>query len=250
MAKRYKKSKKSIQSKLPKSNKNRTYKGGVRRAKRISETQAQKRQSKLSAKEKAQEINDIFKNKELPRSHKWKYNPFLAELVQGMLPSDQSIFDIEAGDKTSFFKVDNKYDGDIQKLFEHIKFTKIPATADEKLLAKITQAPQDYEEKMLQAQNQAFQTNLKNLKMNNQVFMTLEYIMNTSAAWNVASQTALDSDQVQKNWQELYTAVQRAKDTGDGQFLDEIVRDIENEADFDSIIAKVDSYLVGLMKGE
>lgn len=212
-----------------------------------TEKQQAKLQRKINAKEKAARINDVFKSS-LPRSHKWKYNPWLAELVQSTLPPGTSVFDIRKGDKNKYFEVDRNYDGDVQKLFEHIKFKTVPQTGVDVAVEKIINAPEDYEEKMNKAQSRAFATNLKNLNMTGDIYFALEDIMNTSAAWNIAAQNAFDSDQVQHNWQMLFDTVTQAKETGNSQLFDEILRDIENEVDLQHIIDKVNKFIKDKIK--
>lgn len=197
----------------------------------------------------------------------------LNKMLKSAKPSSQLASDIQR----MIFKFDNgelklkdgveidaSYDPNKDwTISQHIKFTKPLDVADIKFLlghANVTPEAQEVFEadsahrtymsnimnSRLQPDGTVLPSPLKNLSQ--ATINTLESIMNTSQAWNVAKKNAKDSEQVQENWTKLFGALDDVKDDQDD--FDTIVTMIENEESFSSILDKVDEILTSAMKGE
>jgi len=172
----------------------------------------------------------------------------LASDIQRMIFTmhDDGSYDIRDG-----VEIDSSYDPDKSwTISQHIKFTK-PLSVDEiKFLlghANVTPEAQDIYER--DSAHRTYMSNINNTLQNltPETIATLEAVMNTSQAWNIAKKDAKDSEQVQENWTRLFNALDDAKDE-DG--FDELISMIENEESFSSILAKADEIITNAMKGE
>ena len=173
----------------------------------------------------------------------------LASDIQRMIFTmhDDGSYDIRDG-----VEIDSSYDPDKSwTISQHIKFTK-PLSVDEiKFLlghANVTPEAQDIYER--DSAHRTYMSNINNTLQNltPETIATLEAVMNTSQAWNIAKKDAKDSEQVQENWTRLFNALDDAKDDEDG--FDELISMIENEESFSSILAKADEIITNAMKGE
>lgn len=78
---------------------------------------------------------------------------------------------------------------------------------------------------------------------------TLESIMNTSEAWNIAKKDAKPSgqdDDVQDRWGKLYKAASDIKNTNNQDAFDEVKTMIDNEEDFDKILKYVNDTITAM----
>ena len=128
------------------------------------------------------------------------------------------------------YVIDDEFDGDMNKLFQHVKFKDIPDNPTvNKIIDRIEEdphmSPQQYSDYEKQYRSQAYNTLATRLNLNN--FEALEQIMNSSPAWQLAKRSALDSDQVLERWQELYDVMDEAQRTDTGIF-DWAIQQIEN----------------------
>ena len=80
---------------------------------------------------------------------------------------------------------------------------------------------------------------------------TLESIMNTSEAWNIAKKDAKPSgqeDDIQDRWGKLYKAASDIKNTNDQNAYDTVKTMIDNEEDFDKILKYVNDTITAMQK--
>lgn len=173
---------------------------------------------------------------------------YLAPIVMKLFGKNHVI---EPGEKTEYYKVDENYTGDINELFRYIKFFKLPDDSPvQSYKGLIEEDPhasvKQYAQFKKEWADKAYLTNVKNLKLTQAE--DLAFIMNTSAAWHIASRSAYDSNQVQERWQTLYDSVQKAYNSGDQSIFDKVLAMIENEKSLNSIINKVDDMIYNLLK--
>ena len=208
---------------------------------------------KGTPKQMTDKLNKMLKNAK-PSSQ-------LASDIQRMIFTmhDDGSYDIRDG-----VEIDSSYDPNKSwTISQHIKFTK-PITVNEiKFLlghANVTPEAQDIYEK--DSAHRTYMSNINNMRrqpdgtyqksplqnLTPEAIATLEAVMNTSQAWNIAKKNAKDSEQVQENWTRLFNALDDAKDDEDG--FDELISMIENEESFSSILAKADEIITNAMKGE
>lgn len=158
---------------------------------------------------------------------------------------------IQPEEKTDYYEVDENYTGDINELFRYIKFFKLtddsPVQSYKDLIEEDPHASvKQYAEFKKKWADKSYNTNTKNLNLTQAE--DLAFIMNTSAAWHIASRSAYDSNQVQERWQTLYDSVQKAYNSGDQTIFDKVLAMIENEKSLNSIINKVDDMIYNLLK--
>lgn len=208
---------------------------------------------KGTPKQMTDKLNKMLKNAK-PSSQ-------LASDIQRMIFTmhDDGSYDIRDG-----VEIDSSYDPSKDwSISQHIKFTK-PLSVDViKFLlghANVTPEAQDIYEK--DSAHRTYMSNINNMRrqpdgtyqksplqnLTPEAIATLEVVMNTSQAWNIAKKNAKDSEQVQENWTRLFNALDDAKDDEDG--FDELISMIENEESFSNILAKADDIITNAMKGE
>lgn len=168
-------------------------------------------------------------------------------------------------------EIDSSYDPSKDwTISQHIKFTK-PLSVDEiKFLlghANVTPEAQDVYErdsahrtymsniynKRKQKDGTYIDSPLKNLSQ--ETIDTLESVMNTSQAWNIAKRGMKYEDgkkdgRIQDRWTKLFKALDDIQNTNDEDGFDELVSMIENEESFSTIMAKADEIITNAMKGE
>lgn len=137
---------------------------------------------------------------------------------------------LKPGYENEYYSIDNTFDGDLNKLFQHVSFKKLPDDdITQRDVTKIEQdphmSPQQYSQYEQQYRSQAYKTLATRLNLSN--FEILEQIMNSSPAWQIAKRGAMESDQTLERWQELYETMNRAQETDSGIF-DWAIQQIEN----------------------
>ena len=160
---------------------------------------------------------------------------------------------IQPREKTEYYKVDENYTGDVNELFRYITFYKLPDDAPVQSYTQLIEddphaSVQQYEQFKKEWADKSYATNTKNLTLTQAE--DLAFIMNTSAAWHIATRSAYDSEQALERWQTLYDAVQKAYNSGDNRIFDKVLQMIENEKSINSIINKVDDMIYSMMKGK
>lgn len=186
------------------------------------------KQAKPSGEQRAKKLNEEFDYAEtILKAGSDKIarylDPLLRDLSGGQTPT--------AGMSNKYFEIDDEYDGDPFKLFQHVKFKEIPETdiKANQYIDKLEQDPhmsqQQYEDYSKQYHSQAYNTLASRLNLSN--FEALEQIMNSSPAWQIAKRGAMDSNQVLERWQELYSVMNEAQQNDTGIF-DWAIQQIEN----------------------
>lgn len=143
---------------------------------------------------------------------------------------------------------DNEYYtiyGDVEnknKLYENVRFNELPADDMkvqqyvEKILELDWSSYENYADRYYDIQHNIYTSNITNEKFEDVVdtryIETLESLMNTSAAWHIATRNAPDSEQAQSNWVDLYNAASIAQRNGNEDVIRQLIR---NEVDLDTI---------------
>lgn len=189
------------------------------------------------------------------------------------------IYSLKPGEDNEWFTIDKKYDPKKPyTLNQHITFKKFDIdwdnpkdNDDREFLDKVYMNPYvSNEAKEIfneDVSRRSYATLLNNImdenddisKMGWQTAITLESIMNTSMAWNIAKSDALDSDQVKDNWTDLYVAVASIDKKSDyviddnkviRNCYDYVIQMIQNEEDLETILDVVDNRIEQSMKGD
>ena len=163
---------------------------------------------------------------------------------------------ISANENNQYFSVDSSYDGDVNKLFQHVTFKKIPddmtdvtSYFDQIESVKGTHlSPGSYEQFSKDWHSKSYNTLAQNLTLSN--YEILEEIMNSSPAWSIAKRNAMDSEQVLDRWLELYEVMNHAQQTDTGIF-DWAVQQIENgKHGLDWLINAIDDEISLMLAGK
>lgn len=160
----------------------------------------------------------------------------------------------ETGHPEKYYIVDEDYDPDKPaELFQHIKFKEIPLSAESEALKEAIlelkwSDKAKYLEEIEQITHGAYDKNVSKLKneysMN--TIVALENIMNSSAAWHIASRDTDDSEQVKSRWEELFRKATDAYDN-DFQLFYDVLNMIEHERSFEEIIDYVDREIMNMI---
>lgn len=179
-------------------------------------------------KQLAKKLNDEFDYAEtILKAGSDKIAKYLDPMLRNLTGGEP----LKAGMSNKYFEIDDDYDGDPFKLFQHVKFKEIPQSdvKVQQYLKKIEEdphmSPQQYDEYTKQYHSKAYQTLAGRLKLDN--FEVLEQIMNSTPAWQIAKRSAMDSEQVLERWQELYDSMNQAQQADEGLF-DWAIQQIEN----------------------
>lgn len=199
-------------------------------AKKYSKQQ-KKRQPKTPAKSTAQQRADKLNGEfDYAETILKAGSSEIAKYLEPMMWNLTGKRKIEAGDSNQYFSVDDTYDGDPNKLFQHVTFKQLPDNnVVNKYLDKIESdphmSPTQYEDYSAKWHSQSYNTLANRLNLQN--FDVLEQIMNSSPAWQIAKRGALDSEQTLDRWLDLYDVMNEAQNTDDGLF-DWAIQQIEN----------------------
>lgn len=203
----------------------------------------------------AEEVNSALDyaslNREYLKALAMAITPILKQLVGDLnyIP--------RKNDNTDFFVIDNDYSGDLQQLFAHVRFKNLPKTEGtavfiEDILNSPWSTPEALEEYENQWRYKSYLTNLKDKRLDDislEMKESLENIMNSSAAWELAKKGAPGSTQTQSNWIDIYHQLDRTKELSDKSIFDEVVRRIINsEGTTNSLTSYVDEAIIKLMK--
>lgn len=224
-----------------------------RQEKKIARQKFKQREQERRSKELKQYLDASELNKSL--EHASSVLKGSSDIANYLAPILQELYGenhiIEPGETTEYYKVDENYTGDINELFRYITFYKLPDDFNvQSYKERIEDDPHTSAEKYAAFKkdwmNKSYSTNTSNLTLTQAE--DLAFIMNTSAAWHIASRAAYDSEQALERWQTLYNAVQKAYNSGDQTIFDKIVQMIENEKTINSIINKVDDLIYKMLK--
>lgn len=162
----------------------------------------------------------------------------------------------QSGDDNKYYSIDSDWNGRNDTLFEHIKFKNVSLRGRENPLFMAQNIQELYErtpylKEELQERfeegwkNSSYYKNLKSVKddMNKKYGVDIsidelaafKYIMDTSAAWNIAKRNAADSKQVKRNWEELTKLVMNVAKVGSDSDFDTVKTMIDNEEDLEDI---------------
>jgi len=155
------------------------------------------------------------------------------------------------------FTIDVDFDGNLNNLFKYIHFKNIPPEVSDSYIENIIglewSTPEAYNNHVQEINSKIYESNLagQGLDITAPYYMMLESVMQSSAAWHIAQRNAPDSDQVKKNWLDLYSAGMEASDLSNSnpEIWDKFVQMIENETDMNTIINEVDKAITAAMKG-
>lgn len=155
------------------------------------------------------------------------------------------------GMDNEFFTIDSTYDPKKDyELSKHIKFKKISVDEAREILKNPFtnyNANEEYRKITPYVSNIQSSKYLSNMSM--KTIMDLDYIMNTSYAWNIAKRGAYDSKQVKSKWVRLFKHVEDVYRT-DKDGLSKLITMIENEESFETIIQEANSIIKNAMKGD
>lgn len=158
------------------------------------------------------------------------------------------------GLETANFKIDNTFDpSKPYELSKHIQFKTMTQDIAKEIMQTPFASAEGYEAFAENAAHRGYMKNVKKLTSNNltpEQIDSLETIMNSSQAWNIAKKNAYDSNQSVMNWSMLYNQVANAKNELDGSDFDKILTLLENEASMGQITRVVDEMLISYQKGE
>ena len=148
----------------------------------------------------------------------------------------------QPGDENQYFKIDEEYDPNkMTELFKHIEFKNLPDNQDiEYRVEAIENLPWSSEENLQKHKEDiARRSYLSNIasadRIDYYIVDTLEAIMNSSAAWRVASRDVYPSDQAKDQWTTLYKCMSTAY-KNDSKLFDRMYQMIMNEDDFQEIL--------------
>ena len=213
-------------------------------------------------KERAEQFNEELQHAaSILKAGSEKIQLHLYPLLQELAGTD----DINAWKQgNEYFQVDPSYDGNKYTLFQHVTFNKIPNTSKInrrlKMLEKdphmTSEQYEKFTDKWREKQEKSLKRNLRGImrerprkdKVVLKNYETLIEIMNSSAAWNMATTNPYDSNQNLENWIELYDALNDAYNNDESLF-DEIISDIENgKLSIEDIVKKVDAKIKTMRK--
>lgn len=167
-------------------------------------------------------------------------------------------YEAKAGDSNQYFEIDESYTGKETELFKYIKFKNLPESdkidrLTERILSDDLASPENYQAAQDKIHRQSYDTFTENNQLDvldGPKSQVLYDIMNSSSAWNIAKQNALDSDQVAENWAVLHLYAEDAvknMNPDDTNLFNEIIQKIENEEDIDKIIDFLDKEIYKML---
>lgn len=176
--------------------------------------------------------------------------PLLKEMMRDLTGEDN--YKPKQGDENEYFKIDESYTGKRQELFKYITFKKIPdkySMSIENIEELPWSSEENYQEHLDEIAEQIYKSNLNQMEdiPEVEVIDQLESLMNSSAAWHIASKWTEDSDQVQANWMALFDAGSLALRT-DSSIFDKFRQMIRNEVDIAVILSEVDTLVYDALK--
>lgn len=177
-----------------------------------------------------------------------EYTQYLKSLMKNLV-NDMS-YKPKAGDDNEYFKVSEDYTGKDAELFKYVEFKKIPDeySQDVEAIQDLDwSSSENYYSHLADIAHQQYKSNLGGKDVEPQVVDRLEQIMNTSAAWHIASKWTDDSEQVQAYWQALFDAGSMALNTSSAIF-DSFCQMVRNEEDISTILETVDDLVYKALK--
>lgn len=176
--------------------------------------------------------------------------PLLKEMMRDLKGIDN--YKPKQGDDNEYFKIDESYTGNRTELFKYITFKKIPdkySMSIENIEELPWSSEENYQKRLDEIAEQIYKSNLNQMEdiPEIEVIDQLESLMNSSAAWHIASKWTEDSDQVQANWMALFDAGSLALRT-DSSIFDNFRQMIRNEVDIAVILSEVDTLVYDALK--
>lgn len=182
-----------------------------------------------------------------------EYGQLLKSLMKNLLNDDSYQPGKDPSkDDNEYFKIDPQYTGKTAELFKYVTFKKVPDAYLQDIEA-IEELPwsseENYQERLAEINEKIYTANINELDIDIAPAMIdrLFTIMQSSAAWHIASKWTSDSDQVQANWEALYRAGDMAFNT-DSKIFDAFVQMVRNEAELDDILTYVDDEIYKALK--
>lgn len=135
-------------------------------------------------------------------------------------------------------------------LYEDVRFNELPSEDEkvqqyvDKILDLDWSSYENYADKFLEIKNSIYESNIASDEDvewtidDYDMVNVLEDIMNTSAAWHIASRNAPDSDQVKSNWVELFNIASDAQKWGLGDNIRQLIRNEVSLEEIDKQIYK------------
>lgn len=188
---------------------------------------------------RADEWNEKFEfaSKKLPAG-----SSEIANQLHPMLQRLSGKTDIDANENNEYFTIDGQYNGDVNTLFQHVHFKKIPDTDSKvnKYLSNIVrdkgthltpQAYKTFSDNWHHSSYMGLKKSLPELRSNRKMDLSsyeiLEQVMNRSSTWQIAKKNQPNSDQTLDRWLDLYEVMNKAQST-DTDIFDWAVQQIEN----------------------
>lgn len=176
--------------------------------------------------------------------------PMMADLV------DNQKYIPKAGDENEYFKISPNYTGKRAELYKFVEFKQLPTDNEEimqyseEILDLDWSSYANYEKKMEDINHSRYMKNLgiTDEKKLTKTMIAMEQLMNSSAAWRIASKNVEDSAQAKANWQMLYNAVEEMTDAGDRGLIDTVLTMIDNEEDLDIILNEIDTGITNMIR--
>ena len=182
-----------------------------------------------------------------------EYGQLLKSLMKNLLNDDSYQPGKDPSkDDNEYFKIDPNYTGKTAELFKYVTFKKIPDTYLQDIEA-IEELPwsseENYQERLDEINKKIYTANVNEFDIDIDPGMIdrLFSIMQSSAAWHIASKWTNDSEQAQAAWESLYRAGDMAFRT-DADLFDAFVQMVRNEAELNDILTYVDDEVYKALK--